>query len=135
MADAANRMEQLWREVLVNLATQAADLDIDDIGLRIKVVVPDRLEQHGPSNDLPLVPHEVFEKAKLARLKRNRLTRALRPSRPQVEPQIRDPQFATVLSRRAATKQRLETREQLGKRKGLSQIIVSAAAPPPNALV
>jgi hypothetical protein len=35
-----------------------------------------------PGDDLPLVSHKVFEKAKLARLKRDRPTRTFCSSRP-----------------------------------------------------
>jgi hypothetical protein len=75
------------REVFVDLATQTADLDVDYIGLRIKRVIPHRLEQRGPGDDLPLVAHKVFQKSELARLKRDGLAGTL---------QIGDPQFGTV---------------------------------------
>jgi hypothetical protein len=73
-------MEQLWREIFVDFAPQAADLNIDNIGLRIKGVVPDRLQQHSPGNDLSLVPHKVLEEAELARLKRNGFARTTSPT-------------------------------------------------------
>jgi hypothetical protein len=98
IADAADRMQQLRREVFVDFAPQPADLDVDNIGLRVKGVIPDRLQQHRPGNDLPLVPHKVLEQAELARLKRNRLACTLCPSRSQIESQIGDPKFVIVLS-------------------------------------
>jgi hypothetical protein len=61
IADATNRTKQLRREILVDFPPQPANLDIDHIGLRIKVIVLDCLEQHGASNNLALVPHQVFE--------------------------------------------------------------------------
>ena len=79
-------MQQLRREVSVDLAAQTADLDIDDIGLRVKVIIPDRLEEHGPGDHLSLVPHKLFEQPELARLESNRLAGTLRPPRPQIQP-------------------------------------------------
>src|SRR5580704_325585 len=107
-------MQQLRREVFVDFAPQAADLDVDNIGLRVKGVIPDRLQQHRPSNDLPLVPRKVLEQAELARLKRNGLARTLRPSCSQIESQIGDPEFVIVFSDSASAQQRLDACEQLG---------------------
>src|ERR1700730_16846383 len=135
VAGAADRAEQLRRVVFVDFPTQAADLNIDDIGLWIKVIIPERLEQHSPGDHLPLVPHRVFEKAELARLKRDRPTRTLRPSCPQIESQIGDPKLASVLSRRAATEQCFYPRKQLGQSKRLGQIIVTATTQPPHPLI
>src|ERR671934_567441 len=87
------RMEQRRREALVNLRAQPADLDIDDVGLRIKVKVPDRLEQHGAGDHLSLVPDQVLEQAELARLQRDRLAGALGLARPHIQLQVSDPQF------------------------------------------
>ena len=42
-------------------------MHVDDVGLRIEMMVPDLLEQHGARHDMSGVPHEVFEQPKLAR--------------------------------------------------------------------
>jgi hypothetical protein len=60
--------------VKVYLAAQAADLHVDDVGLRIEVAVPDGLEQHGARDHLPLVAHQVGEQAQFARLQHDRGT-------------------------------------------------------------
>src|SRR5208282_6032838 len=51
----------------VNLAPEIADVDVDDVGLRQELVVPDVLEQHRPGDDLVWPAHEVFEQLELAR--------------------------------------------------------------------
>src|SRR5208282_6386607 len=51
----------------VDLAPEIADVDVDDVGLRQELVVPDVLEQHRPRDDLVGPAHEVFEQLELAR--------------------------------------------------------------------
>ncbi len=36
-------------------------MHIDDIGLRVEVIVPDALEQHRAGHDLTRVAHQEFE--------------------------------------------------------------------------
>src|SRR5580704_11696902 len=120
-------MKQLRREIFIDFPAQTANLYIDHVGLRIKVIVPDRLEQHRAGNHLALVPHQVFEKAELARLKGNGRASALGPPRSQIQSQISDPQFLIILSLRAATEQCFGACKKLGESKGLGQIIVAAA--------
>src|SRR5215470_7401557 len=61
VADAAHRMQQRWREVLVDLLPQATDLHVNSVCLRIEVIVPDRLEQHGARNHLSPMANQVLE--------------------------------------------------------------------------
>src|SRR5712672_2511396 len=49
------------------LAAQAADMNIDDVRLRVVVIAPDLLEQHRARNDAAGVPHQIFETPVLAR--------------------------------------------------------------------
>src|SRR5512132_1389161 len=73
---AAHRMQQWCLESLVDLRTQATDVHVDDVRLRIEVVVPDALEQHGSGYDLALVAHQVLEQSELPRLQVDRLAGA-----------------------------------------------------------
>jgi hypothetical protein len=50
---------------------KVADMRIDDVGLRIEVIIPDILEQHGPRHDLTGVAHQEFEKFEFPRLQLN----------------------------------------------------------------
>jgi hypothetical protein len=52
----------------VHLAPQSPDMYIDEVGTRIKVVVPDFLEQHRSGDDMPLMPHEVRQQPQLSGL-------------------------------------------------------------------
>src|SRR5271169_4741648 len=73
VADAPNCMEQWRREVLVDLLPQAADLYVNRVGLRVEMIVPDRLEKHGSGHDLALMADQIFEQAELSRLQGDRL--------------------------------------------------------------
>ena len=53
------------------LPPQAADVHVDDVGLGVEVVAPHLLEQHGPGDHLPGVPHEVLQQLELPRLERD----------------------------------------------------------------
>ena len=69
---AAHGVDQRCWEAFIHLATQAADVDINHIGLRVKTVVPDRLQQHGARDNLVRVLHEKCQQTKFTRLQRKR---------------------------------------------------------------
>jgi len=69
-------MQERRVEVAVDFGAQSRDMDVDHVGLRIEMIVPDMFEQHGPRDDLAGVLHEIFEQAKLSRLQRDFLSRA-----------------------------------------------------------
>src|SRR5205809_3667233 len=62
--DAANRMDQRIGLLAVDLATHTSDIDINDVGRRIEMKVPDVLQQHGPGYDAALVAHEILQQLK-----------------------------------------------------------------------
>src|ERR1700760_3650823 len=61
VSDTANGMNQRIGLQVVDLAAQAADIDINDIGRRVEVEIPDMLQHHGPRYDPTLVAHEIFQ--------------------------------------------------------------------------
>ena len=125
---AAHRMDEGRVEVLVDLASQTADVHIDDVGLRVEVIVPDVLEQHRPGDDLVAVAHQVFEQAEFARLQVDLLAGAADRARNDVNFKIAD-DIARRHGRRRlmpAAPQRLDAREKLGEGVGLYEIIVAA---------
>src|SRR6478672_8271527 len=68
VARAPDRVQQRLFEPFVELAAEAADVDVDDVGARIEMIVPHLLEQHRASNDPALVAGEIFEKQIFTRL-------------------------------------------------------------------
>src|SRR6201999_1968584 len=69
IADISNRVDH-HREptVQADLAAQLPDMHVDHVGLRVEMVIPYRLEQHGPRDRLTGVTHHIFKQLILARL-------------------------------------------------------------------
>src|SRR5664280_497311 len=68
VSSAAHGMQQRRVEISVDFGPQPRHVDVDNVGLRIEVIVPDVLEQHSAGHHLAGVLHQIFEQAKLARL-------------------------------------------------------------------
>src|SRR5579864_6562701 len=64
---AADGVQQRRGEPFVELLSQTAYMNIDDVGLRIEVVIPDLLQEHGAGDDVPGMPHQILEEPELAR--------------------------------------------------------------------
>src|SRR5437588_9685286 len=85
---AANGMDERRVEIAVDLGAQPRDMDVDHVGLRIEMIIPDVLEQHRARDDLAGVLHEIFEQPVFARLQNDLLAGARHLVRPPVERQI-----------------------------------------------
>ena len=64
---AANGVNERIAMLGVDLAPNTPDIDIDDVGGRIEVQVPDVLQQHGARHNLAFVADQIFENLKFAR--------------------------------------------------------------------
>ena len=100
-------------------------MHVDDVGLGIEMMVPDLFQQHGARDDMPGMPHQIFEQAELARQQVDRLARPRHAARDQVHFEIGDLEPGLGA---AAAGQRLEPRQKLGEGEGLAEIIVAARA-------
>src|SRR4051812_3265873 len=69
VSGAAYRVQQRLRKSLVDLGAQPGDMHVDHVGLRVEVIVPDVLQQHGAGHDLTGMFHQIFEQPELTRLK------------------------------------------------------------------
>ena len=65
--DATDGMDERIGLLTVDLAADASDIDVDDVGRGIEVKIPDVLQQHGARYDVALVANQIFEELKLAR--------------------------------------------------------------------
>src|SRR4051794_24293690 len=72
-ADAADGVDQRPPERPLELAPQVADVDVDDIGRPLEVLVPDVVEQRRAADHLARPPGEVLEDRELPRGERDRL--------------------------------------------------------------
>src|SRR5206468_1217537 len=68
---AANRMDQRIGLLVIDLATYASDIDVDDICGRIEMKVPDVPQQHCPGYDAAFVANQILEELELAGKKKN----------------------------------------------------------------
>src|SRR3954470_19273907 len=85
-------MKQRFFEAVVELAAEAADVDVDDVGAGIEMIVPNLLEKHGPGDHAPLVAGEIFEQQIFARLEVELLAVALHRAGQGVNLEIPDGQ-------------------------------------------
>src|SRR5271156_6077561 len=129
ISGAANRMYELCVEIAVDLGPQPRYVHVDDVGLRIEVIVPDVFEQHRARDDLAGVLHQILEQPEFARLQRDLFAGPRDLVRQTVEREFADA-VDRVLRRalRAATRQRLDAGEQLGEGVGFGEIVVAARA-------
>jgi hypothetical protein len=65
IADSTDGVDDLIGKALVNLIPQTAGQHIHDVGLRIEVIVPDLIKDHGLGDHLPGIAHQIFEQAEL----------------------------------------------------------------------
>src|SRR5450631_3659558 len=121
-------MQKRLRETFIDFRAQARDVHVDHIGLRVEMVVPHVLQQHGAGDYLPRVLHQVFQQAEFARLQRNLSCAAADLMRQPVEFEIADAQHGFLATRPAPSRQHFDARQQLGERIGLGQVIVAAGA-------
>ncbi len=116
---------------------QTADVHVDHVGLRVEMIVPHALEQHGARHHLPAVAHHELQQLEFARREFDFLAVAHDPARHPVEFQIR--QFQSGVRFRAAvlaaSRERVDARQQLRHVIRLGQVIVAAGAKARDAIV
>src|SRR6478672_3854065 len=129
VARASHRVQQRLFEPLVELAPEAADVDVDDVGAGVEVIVPDLLKKHGARDDAAFVAREIFEQEIFAGLEVELLAGALHGARKRIDLQVPDGKAMVggVHPRFAPTQKRVHAREQLGEGEGFDEIIVGAA--------
>src|SRR5665213_1650791 len=60
---AADGVQHRVLEALVDLGPQAADMNVDHVGLRIEMMIPDFFQKHRACHDMIGIAHEIFEEA------------------------------------------------------------------------
>src|ERR1700693_3409754 len=59
--DAAHGMDERIGLLTVDLAADASNIDVDDVGRGIEMEIPHMLQQHRPRNNLAFVANQVLE--------------------------------------------------------------------------
>src|ERR1700722_10503270 len=67
ISGAADRLNHIEFEALIEFTAQPADMAFNDAGLRIEMDAPYVLQQHPPRQHPVLVAHEIFEQPKFLR--------------------------------------------------------------------
>src|SRR5690348_11440707 len=129
VARASHSVQERLLEPFVKLAAEPADMDVDDVRPWIEVIVPDLFEEHGTGDDAPFVAGEIFEQQIFAGLQVELLAGALHGPRQRIDLEVADGETMVrgVDAGFAAAEQRVHARQQLGKGKGLHEIIVGPA--------
>jgi len=91
-SNAANCVYQRIAVMIVDFPTNATYVYIDYVGCRIKIQIPDVLQQHGARYDLTCVPYQIFENLEFPRQERDPLSGTICGARDQIEFEITDPQ-------------------------------------------
>src|ERR1700730_11105616 len=63
--DAAHSVNERRLAGQIDLAAELSDVDVDEVGARIEVIMPNLLEEHGSGDDLTMVPDQMLEQAQL----------------------------------------------------------------------
>jgi hypothetical protein len=124
------------REALrVDLAAQAADVHVDDVGAGIEVVAPDLLEDHRAREHVARVAHEGFEQAEFDRQQFEFDLAATRDARDEVETQVTDFERRLARDVGTATQQRIDARGHFLGCERLGEVVVAARAQAAHARV
>src|SRR5690606_20287893 len=102
VAGAAHRVDQVVVEVAIDLGAQAADVRLDDGGMRVEMEVPYLFQQHGARDDLSGVAHQILEQPEFLRLELDAPAAARHGPREAVELEIRNAQHRLLLRQRLA---------------------------------
>src|SRR5690349_12318526 len=119
-------MDQRIGLLVVDLATHPPDIDIDDIGRRIEMKVPDVSQQHGAGYNAAFVAHQIFEELEFLGKKVDVLAVPAGGPRDQVDREIADAQDGLLCNGVAASAERLEAGQEFDEGKRLDQVIVAA---------
>jgi hypothetical protein len=121
VSDTANRMDQRISLLVVHLAAQASDIDVNDIHRWIEMKIPDVLQQHPRRHNAVFVAHQIFQKLEFLGQKENLLAAPAGRPRDQVDCEIADAQdrlLGVVSLRRPSASSRANSSR---KEKGLTR--------------
>src|SRR5260370_7267848 len=65
--DPADGMNERISLLAVDLAPDTSDVDIDDVGRRVKVQIPYMLQQHRPRHDMTFLANQILQNLKFPR--------------------------------------------------------------------
>src|SRR5258708_6462448 len=126
IADTAYGLQQFFLERPIDPVAEPAHQDIDDIGLRIEVVLPDVREDHRFRDDLAGIPHQIFQQREFPRAQVECGASARHLARQEIQRQVVHGETRRLRRAARPAHERLHAREQLGEGKWLREIVVAA---------
>ncbi len=135
IARAAHRLDQRRITGGIHLLAQSTDVNVNHVGLRVEMVIPNPLEEHGARHHLARTTGEKLENGPFAGLQLEFARTAPGRTAEQIENQIANPDIGLHRLAPTAPGQGLESRQQLGERKGLDKIIITAGTESRHAIL
>mgnify|MGYP001812014145 CR=1 FL=1 len=132
----ANRVQQRPLETLVYFGAKAADMNVNDIRLRIEMVVPDSLEQHRAGDYLAAMTHQVFQQPKLCRFDLQQPATAPDLTLQKIDFEVGNSQRGGIGRFRVGPPyQRFEPRHQLAESERFDEVVVAAGLQPGDPVI
>src|SRR5215510_4666137 len=133
--NATNRMDERVSLLVIDLATDTPDIDIDDVGRRVKMKIPNVLQQHRPRDDPTFIANQVLKQLEFAGKQTDIPATPAGGSRYEIQLEIPDTQHRFLNDRVAASSKCFNTRQQLHEREWLGKVIIAAGAQPTHSIV
>jgi hypothetical protein len=128
-------MDEFEVEVAVDLGAEAADHDIDDIGLGVEAIVPDVFEDEGFGYGAAGVAHEVFEELELAGLEFDFFAGAVDGAVDEVEFEVGDLEGGGFCFAVGAADEGLDASEEFTKGERFDEVIITAGLESADAVI
>lgn len=115
-------MDMFLREVLVDLLTEIAHIDVHDIRVRIEVLVPHVFQQLPPREHLSLMSHHIFQQPVFLDAEVHHFVSSLCLMRSGIELEITAAQCCLLVVEPGPSQKRFNASNKLRKPKGLDEI-------------
>src|SRR5215469_799236 len=113
IARAPNCVDQLWLAFQTDFGTKPTHMGLDDLGFRVKMKVPDPLEQHCSGYHALRVAHEAFKQSEFSRLELEIPAASFCAMCNQVKLKIGYSQCGLYLGQWRSTRQGMQSSEEL----------------------
>ncbi len=135
IADAAECVDEFEVEVAVDLGSQAADHDIDDIGLGVEAIVPDVFEDESFGYGAAGVAHEVFQELELTGLELDFFPGAVDGAIDEIEFEVSDLEGGGFGFAVGASDEGLDAGEEFTEGERLDHVVVPAGLEAADAVI
>src|SRR5882757_6743674 len=127
-AHSTNGMDKRIGLVTVDLSADASDIDVNDVGRRVKTEIPYILQQQRSRDNPTFIANQILENLELPRQQFDFPTTAARRSRYEVKRQVADTQHGFLDDGIAASGESFDTGQQFREGERLDEVIVAAGA-------